>query len=448
MTEGRAMENQARENHTTVKRPVARHFDLRYGDGYVDVAVRGEGLIGVIGGRSSASIADIPATVRSAMRRPIDSPVLGEIVRPGETVAVLVSDLTRSWCRSDKMVPVVVDEINIAGIPDSDILIVIAVGTHRAQTGDEHAMLVTPEIMRRVRVIEHNCRDSEMTYLGTTRFGTPVSINKSVADADRLILTGGTVTHDMAGYGGGMKSILPGVASYTSIMAHHKVSLGREPGTLSDIIGCGRTTGNVFYEDIVEAGLLARPDFLVNTVINPEGGIGRVVAGDPVAAHQEGQRTVDGYFNTPIGELADLVVASCGGFPLDINFYQSTKSLYNAAAALKPRGTLVLLTESRESFGHPYVEFVAMKFASNLERWRHLREDYDIGKWVGFMATVYAEKYDVLLMSSLTDQEVRAMGMTPVHSAEEAMELAYDHAGPAARTYVMPNASSVWPVRG
>ncbi|MDP2857721.1 MAG: nickel-dependent lactate racemase [Bacillota bacterium] len=423
-----------------------RRFDLRYGNGHVELQVPAGNLVGVINGKPSVPVADLRAAVRDAIRNPIGSPRLEQIVHPGETVAVLVSDLTRSWCRSDAMVPVVVDELNAAGIPDGDILIMIAVGTHRAQTHDEHALLVTPQVMRRVRVVEHNCRDQRMTYLGTTGFGTPVSINEAVSTADRLVLTGGIVTHDMAGYGGGMKSILPGVSSYATIMAHHKVSLGPKPGTLNDEIGCGKTTGNVFYADIVEAGRLARPDFLVNTVINPDGSIGRVVAGDPEAAHREGQKTVDESFKAPIRERADVVIASCGGHPLDINFYQSTKSLYNAAAALKPGGAMVLLTESRESFGHPLVEFISTGFASNVERHRHLQEDYDIGKWVGFLATVYAEKYRILLYSSLADRDVASMGMTPVHSAPEAVRLAYELAGPQARTYVIPNASSVWPV--
>jgi len=421
-------------------------FDLKYGDGCVEFAVPRRHLAGVINGKTPAAIHDIPAAVRVAIRNPIGTGRLGEIVHPGESVAVLVSDLTRSWCRSDAMVPVVVDELNSAGIPDEDILIVIAVGTHRAQTREEHALLVTPQVMDRVRVIEHNCRDSEMTYLGTTGFGTPVSINAAVAKTDRLILTGGIVTHDMAGYGGGMKSILPGTSSYSTIMAHHKVSLGEEPGTLNESIGCGKTEGNLFYQDIVEAGRLARPDFLVNTVMNPDGSTGRVVAGDPEAAHLEGQRTVDERFKVPIRELADLVIASCGGFPLDMSFYQSTKALYNAAAALKPGGTMVLLTESRESFGHPMMELIATGFPSNIERHRHLQQDYDIGKWVGFLATVYAEKYRILLMSSLSDQEVRSLGAIPVHSATEATQMAYALAGTGARTYVIPNASSVWPV--
>ena len=425
-----------------------KRFDLRYGDRTVQVSIPEENLIAVLSGRPAPAIYDIPLAVREAIARPIGSPLPGEIVCPGETVAVLVSDMTRSWCRSDKGIPVLVEELNALGVPDRSILIVIAGGSHRAQTVDEHAHLVTPEIMRRVRVIEHDCRNSEMACIGSTRYGTPVSINKAVHDADRLILTGGIVTHFLAGYGGGMKSILPGISAYETIMTHHKTSLGAVEGTINDDLKCGKITGNIFYEDMVEAGRLAGPDFLVNTVMNPDGKIGRVVAGDPVAAHLDGCKTVDEYFNTPIAELADLVVASCGGFPTDINFYQSSKSLYNAAGALRPGGTLVLLSESRESFGHPLVQFIATEFGSNVERHRHLQQDYDIGKWVGFLVTVYAEKYNVILMSSLSDDEVRGMGMAPAHSMDEAMEKAYERLGPNPRTYVMPNAASVSPVMG
>jgi lactate racemase len=423
-----------------------KRFDLKYGDRTIAVEIPLENLIGVINGKEAPTVRDILAAVRNAMVNPIGCPLLGKIVHAGESVCILASDLTRSWHRGDQIIPVVVDKLNALGVPDKDITVLIAVGSHRAQTRLEHAMLVTPEILGRVRVVEHDCRKSEMTYIGTTPSGIPVHINKIAADADRLILTGGIVTHDMAGYGGGMKSVLPGIASYETIMAHHKCSLGEEPGTLNDELCCEKKAGNPFYERIVEAGLLAKPDFLVNSVINPEGKIGRVVAGDPMLAHESGCESVDSYFNTPIHELADLVVASCGGFPTDINFYQSTKSLNNAASALKPGGTLVLFSESRELFGHPYVELIATGFADNIKRHSHLLEDYDIGKWVGFMATVFAERYHIVLVSSLSDDQVRMMGMVPAHSPAEAMRLAHEYAKPDARTYVVPNASGIWPV--
>jgi len=423
------------------------NLSLKYGEETVPVSVPEENLIAVLQGNSFPPIEDIPAAVRAAMANPIGSPRLDEIITPGEKVALLVSDMTRSWCRSDLFVPVIVDELNKIGVPDADITIVMAVGTHRAQTREEHAKLVTEGIMQRVKVVEHHAKDSEMVYLGETAAGTPVEINKLVHDSDRIILTGGIVHHFLNGYGGGMKSIMPGVSSYRSVMAHHACSISQEDGGgINDDTCSAKMAGNPFYEDVIAYGRIVAPDFMVNTVMNPSGRIGRVVAGDPVLAHVAGTKVVDEFFNVFISEQADLVVASCGGFPKDLNFYQSTKSLYNAARALKPGGTLILLTKSQESFGHPRVQEIITGFANNTERHRNLREDYDIGKFVGFLATVYAERYNILLMSTLPDDEVQIMGMTPVHSVEEALSMAYQRLGDHPRTYVMPDAATVFPV--
>jgi nickel-dependent lactate racemase len=424
-----------------------RCFELKYGEDKIPVCVPEENLIAVLTGKSFPAITDIPAAVRTALANPIDSPRLDEIVTPGETVAILVSDLTRYWCRSDQFVPVIVDELNRIGVPDQDITVVMAVGTHREQTRAEHAKLVTPAILERVRVVEHHARKSEMVHIGETAAGTPVEINKLVHEADRVILTGGIVHHFLAGYGGGMKSIMPGVSSYRAVMTHHACSISPEDGGgLNDDTIAGKMAGNPFYEEIIAYGQIVNPDFLVNTVMNPDGKIGRVVAGHPIAAHVDGTKTVDEFFNVYIQEQADLVIASCGGFPKDLNFYQSTKSMYNAARTLKPGGTMILLTKSPESFGHPLLQQFITGYPDNVARHRNLSEDYDIGKWVGFLATVTAAKYNIILLSELPDDDVMIMGMTPVNSIEEALQLAYAKLGNSPRTYVMPDAATAFPV--
>ncbi len=425
-----------------------QRFALAYGNKEFSVSIPEEDLLGTLKGRYFPPLDDVPSAVRAALDNPIASPKLKEIVHPGEKVAILVSDITRAWVRSDLFLPTLLEELNQAGIPDQDIFIMIAVGSHRAQTREEQVRLVGQEVAERVRVFEHDCRDKEnMVYLGQTPAGTPISINKMVAEANRIILTGGIVHHFLNGYGGGMKSIMPGVSSYESIMAHHKVSLSPvRGGGINDRTDSGKTTGNPFYEDVVAAGKLAKPDFLLNVVMNTTGQIGHVVAGDPVQAHLAGSRIVDEYYNVPITEKAELVVASCGGYPKDLNFYQSSKSLYNAIRATKEGKVLVLLSQCPEGLGNDLVAKVITDFDTNLERENYLRDNYDIAGWVGFLTTICAEKCDVILVTDMPSDLVRQVGMTPANSLEEAMEVAYRKTGPNPKTYVMPHAATAFPI--
>ena len=202
-------------------------FQLKYGKGTVSFRIPQEQVLYELQGKNYPALADLQKTYKQALDHPIDSPPLREIVKPGEKVVVTVSDITRGWQRNDQVLPVLIETLNAAGIPDSNITILIVVGAHRLNTEGEFVELCGKEICHRIRVLNHDCWDTDnMVYLGKTSRGTEVSVNRLAVEANRLILTGGVIYHYMAGYGGGRKSILPGLSSIKTIRQNHLWALG------------------------------------------------------------------------------------------------------------------------------------------------------------------------------------------------------------------------------
>jgi len=291
-------------------------FDLPYGKSQLRVVLDGE----VVAPRSVEPVDDETAAVYQAIENPIGTEPLREIVRCAERVAIVVNDITR-LTRTDLFLPPIVNTLNAAGIPDRDMLIVFALGIHRRQTDEERKLIVGEEIFSRVRCVDHiSTDDSNLVTIGTTSFGNVVEINREVWEADRIILTGEIIYHLIAGYSGGRKSLVPGVAGFRTTTFNHRMIF--DPNCCS-----GKLDGNPAHEDLLEACRMAEPDFLVNVVLSPEGKLIQVVAGHFDLAHREGCRTVDRMLGAEIDAPYDLVIASAGGFPLDIDLRQAHKGL-------------------------------------------------------------------------------------------------------------------------
>ena len=314
--------------------------------------------------------------VREALRHPIGSPCLKDIVNPGEKICLLVPDVTRLWQSPAVYVHVMVEELNACGIPDSDILIVTATGTHRAHMGDEQARLLGEDICRRIRVIDHDCRDTaHLVHVGDTSRGTPVWFNSYAMACDKIIITCGVVYHFLAGFGGGGKMLLPGIAGYETIQRHHKQALnpGFGNGTNADVRSANMADTNIFHADIFEAAAMARPCFGLNVVVNDDYRIIKAFAGDWVQSHAAACRLVDSMEGVTIPERTPLVVASAGGYPKDINLYQTIKLLSNALSAVQPGGTMILLSRCSEGFGNPDVETQICAYSDMQAREKALR---------------------------------------------------------------------------
>ena len=207
-----------------------KKFRFGIGEGYQEVALPEEHILQVIEGNEVPRLEDVKSATIAALRNPINSKPLQEVVGKGEKVAVVVSDITRGWIRTPEFLKYVIDEVNLGGVPDEDICIVIAQGTHRAQTRAEDIAVCGEEVADRIKIYQHDCLADDLVHVGDTSRGTPVWIDKHVADADKVIITGGITVHLMAGFGGGRKSILLGIDGDETIEKNNALALADEVG--------------------------------------------------------------------------------------------------------------------------------------------------------------------------------------------------------------------------
>jgi nickel-dependent lactate racemase len=420
---------------------------LKYGNEEMTLNIAEKNILQVIESNPVTFDKTETEIIQAALEAPIGSARLANLVEKGERVCVVIPDITRAWQRTNLYLPFVIEELKRGGVRDEDILFICALGTHRPQTAEEHRLLLGPELADRFQVIDHNCNDQEnLVYCGKTSFGTPVWLNKIAMECDHLVLTGGIVYHFLAGWSGGKKYVLPGISSYETVMKNHALSLnptrglGPHPNVRS-----GNDDTNLIHLDMLEAASFAKPTFLFN-VVTAEGRIAGAVAGHYQAAHDKGRELVDAIDGVTIQGKADLVIASAGGSPKDVNLYQSIKTLINAREATKPGGTMIILTESPEGLGgNAEVQDMILGYDTVLEREDALRADYSISKYVGYYFCESADKFDLLLVSSLDSNLLKKANITIVKTLDEALELVYAKRGKDLKTHIMPHGANTLP---
>lgn len=426
-----------------------KEFTLKYGKGTVTFQIPDGQLLCEIRGRNRPGLKDLEAAYRRALDHPIDSPPLRELVRPGERVCILVSDITRGWQKNYLTVPILIDTLSEAGVADEDMTIVIGVGAHRANTEEEFVEICSEEVCHRVRILNHDYEDEKnMVYLGKTSRGTEVSVNKIVKEVDRTILTGGVIYHPMVGYGGGRKSIMPGISSARTISQCHSWALASEAGQgINPKSECRRTRGNEAHEDMVEAAAFVKTDFLVNVVVNLEGEIAGVFAGNWMTAWETGTRLVDEMCGVEIEEEADIVIASGEGYPRDINLYQCGKIMNNAGHAMKKGGVAIILAECAD-IAEPPEFFQWFEYPTILEMEKELRKNVTIAGWTALKALSRYEKgYYVLLTMEENAELARKARCHPVTNMKDALEVAYRKCGTSnPKITVMPQAANTFPI--
>jgi nickel-dependent lactate racemase len=403
--------------------------DFAYGKTRLHACVPGDQLLP----RRAEPIADETRAVYDALESPIGRAPLREIVHPGERVAIVVNDITR-LTRTDLMLPPIVDTLNAAGVPDSDMFIVFALGIHRLQTDEERRLIVGDEIYSRIRSFDHVATDdASLVEIGTTSFGNRVEINREVWEADRIILTGEIIYHLIAGYSGGRKSLVPGVGGFRTTTFNHRMIF--HPDCRS-----GKLDGNPAHEDLLEACRMMDPDFIVNVVLSPDGKLIRVVAGHYDLAHREGCRTVDEMLRVEIEAPYDVVVASAGGFPLDIDLRQAHKGLENACQALRPGGSILFYAECPKGAGIKSFEDYIRLYDNDREMQDALDRKFVVGGHKAWWVARLGRMFNVHLVSGLDPEFVRRCHFKPVSPQEHqaAMQDLLKEAGPSARVAVLP----------
>ena len=428
-----------------------KKFALKYGKKEVSFDIPENALLYELTGWNRPACDDLCKDYRYALDHPIDAPALKEILNPDDKLVIIVSDITRAWQRNDLTLPILLDYLNQAGLADNQVSIIIGVGAHRQNSEQEFAELCSQEVYKRVRIFNHDAFDTKnMVDLGKTSRGTPVAVNRLVAEADRVILTGGVIYHYMAGFGGGRKSIVPGVSSLKTIQQNHllcltdRVGNGTNPSTASGI-----TSGNPMHEDMMEIAAFIKPDFLVNVVPNMDGDITGIFTGNWVSAWQQACQMAERIFGVPIEAQADIVIASAGGYPKDINLYQSQKTIDNAVYAMRPGGVAIILAQCPDICDPPEF-FEWFRYPDILSLETAARGNFLISGWLAIRQMEYKDQGTIILLTEKDNMELACKAhVEPVSTISAALKLAYQKCGtPTPQITVMPQGANTFPIVG
>jgi len=416
-----------------------KEYTFKYGETELEIDLHSDLVLDELKIQKFPVAADPVSAVREAIANPIGSAPLREIIKPDQTVAIIVNDPTRV-ANSYVFMPVLLDELNAAGVPDQNVRIVFALGMHRLMEEAEMVEAVGAEVAKRVKMYNSDAKDSnQFQFFGTTSRGTPVYFNKLVTEVDHIICTGSVVHHFFAGFGGGRKAMLPGVAYSETIRHNH--SLMFDPNAM-----IGKLENNPIYLDQIEGVEMCRPSFLLNVVLDEKKQLLKVFAGDYIKAHLEACKFVDEVYGVPIKEQADLVIASCGGYPKDINIYQLQKAMDNAACAVRDGGVVIMIGECIEGSGSALYEQIMERCTTPEQVEAELRADFQIGAHKAYSVTRLMKKAEFILLSSLEPELARKLLFTPAATMREALQRAYGKLRPRRSIIVMPMAGLTVPL--
>ena len=411
-------------------------LELAYGQSRLSVSLPAHNLLGVFAPQNAPAAADESFLLREALAHPIGRPRLRELAQRGQRVAIVISDMTRP-CPSERLLPPILDELTAAGVPDSDITVIVALGLHRPMTETELAAAVGEDVLRRVQAVNHD--PANTVQMGVTAAGTPVELFRPLVEADLRVCLGNLEFHYFAGYSGGAKAVLPGCASLATINANHAMMV--EEGARA-----GSVEGNPVRRDIEEGAAQLGVDFILNVVVDERHRITGAVAGDVIAAHRRGCDLIRQRGTLPIPRQAQIVLASAGGFPKDVNLYQAQKALENASYAVQPGGIIVLVAECREGFGSQVFESWMRGAISPDEIVQRIKQRFVIGGHKAAAIAAVLKRAGVFLVSTMPAEGLTGCGLVPFADVGQAMRRAFLEMGESASVLVLPDAGSSLPV--
>jgi lactate racemase len=370
-----------------------------------------------------------------ALRKPIACQPINQLVKSEDTVAIVFSDITRAM-PSHRVLPVLLDELS--HVPDQQITLINALGTHRSNTQEELIEILGEKIVKRYHILQHDCHaEKDLTYLGTTVRGHEIWVNRVYMESSVRILTGFIEPHLFAGFSGGPKSVLPGVAGIKTINANHCPQMIGDPKSTFTF-----TTGNPIWEEMLEVAKRSNPTFILNVTLTDDRQITGVFVGNLEEAHQAGVDFIKKTAMIPVEEPFDIVVVTAGGYPMDISMYQSVKGIAVSAGIVKDGGAVILASECPEglpSYGE-YGPLMALAKTPDqlLEKIYHpgfFMQD----QWDAQIQAQISKRVKVFIFSDgLKDQEIRQVLAEPCHSISDLVNELIDKYGNQARVAVLP----------
>ncbi|MBN1266936.1 MAG: nickel-dependent lactate racemase [Anaerolineales bacterium] len=408
---------------------------LDYGSGSLSVSLPANAEITVVSPRQVPALPDPAAALREALEAPVGSAPLRERIKPGDTVGVVVNDITRATPTAQMLaalLPVLQDAVS-----EDHIRIFVALGTHRENTTTELRSMLGEAVMDCFDVIQNNCEDqTTQQYFGESSAGSPIWLNAEAAACDLLVLTGFIEPHIFAGFSGGGKPVMPGLAGLETIQSNHGFGRLNHPRAT-----WGVTENNPVYDEIIEIASLLNT-FLFNVTMNNDKAVTGVFAGDLRQAHAAGCWAARKAAMAPVPHPFDIVLTSNSGYPLDQNLYQSVKGMSAASRVVKPGGVILVAAECRDGIPDHglYADMLrgAKKPAELMEQMRTLLNPLR-DQWQVQLQLQVQMKADVGVYSDgLTPRQVRECLLWPVSDLEAELERLAEKAGPGARLCVLP----------
>ena len=400
-----------------------KQIQFPYGKTHLSYAFEEASLAGVLMSEIGNYVpkADPQTLVAKALEAPIGSPSLAELAAGKKNIVIIASDHTRP-VPSKVIMPAMLAEIR-KGSPEAKITILIATGCHRGTTKQELIDKFGPEIVENEDIYIHDCDEREkLINIGTLPSGGECEVNSIAINADLLVSEGFIEPHFFAGFSGGRKSILPGIAGRTTVLANHCSEFVDNVNARTGIL-----ENNPIHEDMLWAAKTAKLAFIVNVVLNEEKEVIYAVAGDPQKAHAEGVRFLSDLCGVKAVE-ADVVITTNGGYPLDQNMYQAVKGMTAAEATVKEGGVIIMMAQSGDGIGgdHFYHQLadepdIRKTMALFLSRGRNQTVPDQWQSQVLLRVLMHA---NVIYISQMEDSVVRQMHMHPAHSIDEALAMA------------------------
>lgn len=407
-------------------------IELKYGGGSVPFEYPAErfDVLGQALHRPALSDVDIG----ERLDHPIDSPPLEDLIQPGRTVLIVVPDATRKTA-SGQIVNLVVRRLIASGIAPFDIRIIFATGIHRKVTDRERESILTPFINQRIKTIDHDARDlAQLVRVGETSTGIPVELNRALTEHDHVILVGGVSFHYFAGFAGGRKLVCPGLASSRTISQSHKLAFDCETMSRRTGVDTGLLDGNAVHEAFVEAVSKIAPPFAISTIVNDQGEAVDVYCGDWQTSHRAACKQYASDNSVAIDAPRDIVIASCGGYPHDINMIQAQKALDSASRACKEGGTIVLLAECSDGTGRAdFIDWFDTESSETLAA--KLCEKYQVNGQTAWSLLRKAERHQVEIVTTMDEQTTNKMRLRNI----EVSRLTEFSRGTGLKGYILPN---------
>lgn len=411
---------------------------LPYGDTYLEAVIEEKNVAGILLPKGQPILKSPEEVIASALANPIDSPTLFALVKKikPQKAVIIISDVTRP-IPYQEMLPPVLDELHRGGLTKEQICIVIGTGCHRANTLEETEKALGRELLLKYIVENHDC-DRNLTSVGWLSDGSELLINSTVAHADLKIALGLIVPHKLAGYSGGAKSILPAVAGRQVIEANH--AMMRQPE-----IGIGRWQDNPIRQQMNEAADMVKLNFILNVVTNEQNKIVAAVAGNFKSAWEAGVDFCRKLSTVEVGYRCPVTIASCGGYPRDINVYQAVKAIINAANITAEGGTLVICARCQEGYGdNVFAEWIASAGKPE-DIIKRFSKQFVLGGHKAYVLAKLVSKYEILLVSELSKDTCEKLFFTNQPSLKSALNYVKEKHGPNFRAWVLPYAGQVFP---